>query len=114
MPPACRAHPRRSAPPPAAAGADYLGAGAVYPTSTKDSSVIGLGGLAAVCAAVDIPVVSIGGVGAGNSAATIEAGCAGVAVVSAVFAAADPVAASRQLREEVDGAVARLQAAARS
>jgi thiamine monophosphate synthase len=86
----------------------------VYPTGTKDSSVIGLEGLAAVCAAVAIPVVAIGGGAAGSSAATIEAGCAGVAVVSAVFASADTVAASRQLREEVDGAVARLQAAARS
>ncbi|GIL58094.1 hypothetical protein Vafri_12939, partial [Volvox africanus] len=53
----------------AAAGADYLGAGAVLPTGTKDTDVIGLEGLAAVCeAAAPLPVVSIGGVSAANAA----------------------------------------------
>ncbi|GIL58092.1 hypothetical protein Vafri_12939, partial [Volvox africanus] len=62
----------------AAAGADYLGAGAVLPTGTKDTDVIGLEGLAAVCeAAAPLPVVSIGGVSAANAADTIRAGCAG-------------------------------------
>jgi thiamine-phosphate diphosphorylase len=95
-------------------GADYVGCGAVFPTSTKDSSVIGVKGLAAVCAAVDIPVVSIGGVGISNAAETIKAGCAGVAVVSAVFGVAEPVAASKQLREVVDAALQqRVPASAR-
>jgi thiamine monophosphate synthase len=76
----------------------------VFPTSTKDSSVIGLAGLAEVCGAVDVPVVSIGGVSAENAGSTIEAGCAGVAVVSALFAAQDVAAATRQLRARVEGA----------
>lgn len=86
-------------------GADYVGAGAVFPTGTKDSSVIGLAGLTAVCEAVDIPVVSIGGLSAANAADTIHAGTQGIAVVSAVFAAKDVVAATRQLREVVDVAL---------
>lgn len=84
---------------------------AVFPTGTKDSSVVGLDGLAAVCSSVDIPVVSIGGVTAANAAETIRAGAAGAAVVSAIFSAADPVAATRQLRAAVDGALAERGAA---
>ncbi|GIL58091.1 hypothetical protein Vafri_12939 [Volvox africanus] len=90
----------------AAAGADYLGAGAVLPTGTKDTDVIGLEGLAAVCeAAAPLPVVSIGGVSAANAADTIRAGCAGIAVVSAIFAAEDVEAAARVLLRVVDEAL---------
>ena len=94
-----------------AAGADYLGAGAVAGTATKDTSVIGLEGLAAICRAVSIPVVAIGGVGPSNAAACIEAGAAGVAVVSAVFGAGvDTVAATAELRRIVDGALEKKRA----
>ena len=90
-----------------AAGADYVGAGAIAGTSTKDTSVIGLEGLAAICRAVSIPVVAIGGVGPANAAACIGAGAAGVAVVSAVFGeGVDTVAATAELRVIVDGALA--------
>lgn len=95
----------------AADGADYLGAGAIVPTGTKDSSVIGLDGLRRVCEAVDIPVVAIGGVGAHNAAATLAAGAEGVAVVSALFAAPDVAAAARELRAAVDAAAAEVAAA---
>ncbi|EIE20255.1 hypothetical protein COCSUDRAFT_2352, partial [Coccomyxa subellipsoidea C-169] len=68
-----------------AAGADYVGSGAVYATNTKDSPIMPIDRLADICAAVSIPVVAIGGITADNAAPTIEAGCAGVAVVSAIF-----------------------------
>jgi thiamine monophosphate synthase len=78
----------------------------VHATSTKDSSLISLGTLADICAAVSIPVVAIGGLNASNAAPPItEAGCAGVAVVSAIFGAADPAAASRELRSIIDSAL---------
>jgi hydroxymethylpyrimidine kinase/phosphomethylpyrimidine kinase/thiamine-phosphate diphosphorylase len=89
----------------AADGADYVGCGAVLPTGTKDSSVIGIDGVARVCAAVDIPVVAIGGVGAANAADIVRAGAAGIAVVSAVFAAQDAEAAARELLVAVDAAL---------
>jgi len=83
-----------------AAGADYIGSGAVYPTATKSSSCIGLEGLQAVCAAIrPTPVVGIGGIGHDNAAAVVVAGGAqGVAVVSAVFDAEDVEKATAALR----------------
>lgn len=87
-----------------AAGADYIGCGAVYPTSTKDSSCIGLSGLAAVCAAVaPTPVVGIGGVALANAAEVVGAGAGGVAVVSAVFDTADVASATRALCRALGG-----------
>ena len=82
-----------------AMGADYIGSGAVYETSTKSSSCIGLEGLSAVCAAIHpVPVVGIGGIGHENARAVVEAGGAqGVAVVSAVFDAKDVQAATEAL-----------------
>lgn len=88
-----------------AAGADYVGAGAVFPTGTKEASVIGLAGLAAIAAAVHIPVVAIGGINADNAGACIRAGAAGVAVVSAVFGEADVAAAAARVRGAVDAAL---------
>lgn len=78
----------------------------MHSTSTKDSSIITLDTLADICAAVSIPVVAIGGLNASNAAPPIaEAGCAGVAVVSAIFGADDPAAAARELRGIVDAAL---------
>ncbi|KAJ9512592.1 hypothetical protein QJQ45_018904 [Haematococcus lacustris] len=88
-------------------GADYLGCGAVCPTSTKDSDVIGIQGLRQVCEAVKgTPVVAIGGVGAANASVMVQAGAAGIAVVSAVFGQSDPAAAALVLRDAVDRALA--------
>ena len=80
-------------------GADYIGCGTVYATSTKADAgeVIGLEGLERVARAVDVPVVGIGGVTVERSAEVAGTGAAGVAVVGAVMAAEDPGAAVRGL-----------------
>ncbi len=59
--------------------------------------MIGIDALAAICAAVSIPVVAIGGVSAHNAREVVEAGAAGVAVVSAVFGQEDPAAATQRI-----------------
>jgi thiamine-phosphate diphosphorylase len=66
-------------------GATYIGAGPIWPTPTKADAAapIGLDGLAAICEAVKIPVVAIGGIDASNARACIHAGARGVAVVRA-------------------------------
>jgi thiamine monophosphate synthase len=74
----------------------------VYATTTKESPIMPLDRLVDICAAVSIPVVAIGGITAANAAPTIEAGCAGVAVVSAIFNADDPRAAAAAIRNCVD------------
>jgi thiamine-phosphate pyrophosphorylase len=81
------------------AGAAYIGAGPVWQTPSKPDAAapIGLDGLAAVCAAVRVSVVAIGGIDASNAAACISAGAAGVAVIRAA-------AAARALREAIDAA----------
>ena len=86
-----------------AQGADYLGSGALVATSTKsDVTPLPPDGLAAICAAVDIPVVGIGGLNASNIPQFKGLGCAGAAVVSAIFAADDIATATRELREVCD------------
>jgi thiamine-phosphate pyrophosphorylase len=88
-----------------AAGADYLGVGAVYGTASKDVAAakdgIGTDRIREIAAAVEIPVVGIGGIDANNAGAVIEAGATGVAVISAITAAEDPETAARRLREVV-------------
>ncbi|SNT65824.1 thiamine-phosphate pyrophosphorylase [Asanoa hainanensis] len=88
-----------------AAGADYLGVGPAFATSTKDGlpDPIGPAGVAAVAAAVRVPVIAIGGVTALRVEALRAAGAHGVAVVSAVSAAPDPAAAARELLVALDG-----------
>jgi thiamine-phosphate pyrophosphorylase len=67
------------------AGASYVGAGPVWATPSKADAdpPIGLGGLRAICAAVSLPVVAIGGVDASNAAECVAAGATGVAVIRA-------------------------------
>jgi thiamine-phosphate pyrophosphorylase len=87
------------------AGADYLGV-TVWATETKpDARPIGLEGLREVAGATALPVVGIGGIDAGNAADVLDAGAAGIAVIGAVAAADDPVAAVRSLRDVVDRAL---------
>lgn len=87
-----------------AEGADYLGVGSVFGTSTKPDAgpPIGLSGLRRVIAAVSIPVVGIGGITAQNAPQVIQAGAAGVAVISAVVGVEDVETAARQLREIIE------------
>jgi len=89
------------------AGADYIGSGAVCGTSTKDTTAIGIEGVAACVAAVRIPCVAIGGVKAEHCPALFgQAKCAGIAVVSAIFAQPDVEAATRSLADAVAAAKA--------
>ncbi|MBB5752149.1 thiamine phosphate synthase [Prosthecomicrobium pneumaticum] len=79
---------------------DYIGASPVHatPTKTDTGPALGLDGLARLRAATDLPIVAIGGLHAGNVRAAVEAGADGIAVVSAIMAAADPAAAALVLR----------------
>lgn len=80
-------------------GADYLGVGALIPTPTKPDAVdVTLDELHAICNAVEIPVVGIGGLNAQTIPQVKGCGAAGAAVVSAIFAADDCLQATRNLR----------------
>jgi thiamine-phosphate pyrophosphorylase len=85
-------------------GANYLGVGDVYGTPSKsDAGIpIGVDGLTEVIRDVSIPVVAIGGITLENAGLVIQAGAAGVAVISAIIGAPDPEAAARRLRELVN------------
>ena len=79
-------------------GADYIGCGAVFSTSTKTNTrPVDHALLSAICAAVSIPVVAIGGVTLENVPQLKGAGVAGIAVVSAIFAQDDPAEAAKAL-----------------
>jgi len=82
-----------------AGGADYLGVGAVFGTTTKlDARPIERATLEAICKAVDIPIVAIGGVSKDNIPQLKGSGVDGVAVVSAIFAAEDIKSRCEELR----------------
>jgi thiamine-phosphate pyrophosphorylase len=85
------------------AGADYLGV-TVFATRTKPEAVPGgLARVREISAATRLPVVGIGGIDVSNARQVLEAGAAGIAVVSAVAAAPDPAAATRSLVAAVRG-----------
>lgn len=91
---------------------DYVGSGGVYVTLSKQqkNAPIGPEGLALVIGALHrrapkLPVCGIAGIDVTNAAAVIAAGAAGVAVISALSLAPDPVGASRALRKTVDEAL---------
>lgn len=80
-------------------GADYLGVGAVFSTSTKeDAKPVSHETLKAICQAVSIPVCAIGGVSKENILELSGSGVDGVALVSAIFSSPDIESACRQLR----------------
>ena len=85
-------------------GADYLGCGTVFPTTSKADAgaVIGVGGLAAVARSVGIPVLAIGGVTGERVPLLGGSGAGGVAVISAVMAARRPANATRRLLEAME------------
>ena len=81
-------------------GADYIGAGPVFPTCSKatDLPMIGLEGVRRIKAAVRLPVVAIGGITEANAGQLRQAGADGIAVISAILGAADPETAARRLK----------------
>ena len=80
------------------AGADYIGVGSVFSTGTKkDARPMSRETLAAIRAAVSIPIVAIGGICAGNILELTGSGVDGAAVVSGIFGADDPAAAAAEL-----------------
>ena len=83
-------------------GADYLGVGAVFPTSSKsDVGEMSYETLKAICKAVSIPVVAIGGISGENVGKLAGSGICGVAVISAIYAAKDVKAAAADLKATV-------------
>jgi len=79
-------------------GADYLGVGAVFSTSTKeDAADVPLETLRTICSSVSIPVVAIGGINENNLLQLRGSGVSGVAIISAIFAKPDVASATRKL-----------------
>lgn len=83
-----------------AGGADYLGVGAIYPTTTKVKTIItSTEMLEKICKAVPIPVNAIGGLNKDNLQVLNGIPIAGICAVSAIMKADDPMVAARELRE---------------
>ena len=84
-------------------GADYIGVGAMVPTGSKaDAKIVDLETLAAIRAAVSIPVMVIGGLNAGNLPPFMHVGADGVAVISAILAQADIRSAAADIRGVIE------------
>ncbi|WP_099353794.1 thiamine phosphate synthase [Fredinandcohnia onubensis] len=82
------------------AGADYLGIGSVFPTGTKqDAKPMTFETVQEICKSVSIPIVAIGGINKTNILELTGSGIDGVAVVSAIFAQSDILAATKELQE---------------
>lgn len=89
-------------------GADYIGVGAVFPTGSKaDAEYVSYETLKEICEAVNIPVVAIGGISAGNILTLKGSGISGIAVISAIFAAEDIESATKNLRQLTAGVVSK-------
>jgi thiamine-phosphate pyrophosphorylase len=89
-----------------AAVVDYVGIGPIFATATKSGHrvPIGFDGFAAIRAAAPVPAVAIGGIRAEHAGGAIRAGADGLAVVSAICAAADITAAARHFSEKIAAA----------
>ena len=85
-------------------GADYVGFGPVYPTSSKDDAgpVSGIDILKQVVEIIPVPIIAIGGVGAENIPDVMRAGAHGIAVISAVCCQDDPEKATRSLYQSLN------------
>ena len=87
-------------------GADYLGVGAVFPTGSKDDAEdVSYDTLKAICHAVNIPVIAIGGITKDNIKDLADSGICGIAVISAIFAQKDIEEATKELKEKTIAAV---------
>lgn len=83
-------------------GADYLGVGAVFPTGSKDDAIeVPHETLKAICEAVSIPVVAIGGITCANTIELAGSGICGISVISAIYAAKDIRGAAEELKKAV-------------
>ncbi len=84
-------------------GADYLGVGAIYPTTTKVKTIItSVDTLRDICNAVDICVNAIGGLNSGNIDVLRDVPISGICVVSAIMKSQDPCLTTRRLLEKMD------------
>ena len=84
-------------------GADYLGVGAEFPTGSKADAVeVDHETVKAICEAVDIPVIAIGGITRENVKELAGSGICGIAVISAIFAQKDIESASRELKARTE------------
>lgn len=82
-------------------GADYLGVGAVFPTGSKDDAAdVSMETLRAICEAVDIPVIAIGGISEDNVGQLAGSGICGIAVISAIFAQENVRDAAARLKQK--------------
>ena len=89
-------------------GADYLGVGAIFHTGSKaDADAVSIETLKAICDAVSIPVVAIGGIGKENVLELAGSGICGIAVISAIFAAKDIRKAASELKALTEQVVSR-------
>jgi len=101
----CSTHTPEQATAAAGDGADYIAAGSVFPTATKEAiHVIGLEGLRRICQAADLPVVAIGGITAENAAEVIAAGAVSATVISALSQADSPEKAAQRIAAELETA----------
>ncbi len=90
-------------------GADYLGAGSVFPTKTKENAVyIGIENLRKIVESVSVPVVAIGGINKDNVQDVLKTGVAGVAVISAIVYAKDIFSATREMSIKIKSSVGHL------
>jgi thiamine-phosphate pyrophosphorylase len=87
-----------------AAGADFVTFGPVYPTPSKAAygAPCGVKKLAAAAAALEIPVIALGGISPANISETLSANVRGIAVISAIMAAADPFSATVSLLKKIE------------
>jgi thiamine-phosphate pyrophosphorylase len=93
-----------------AEGADWITFGHVFPTTSHpDTTPRGVAALAQAVRAVHIPVIAIGGIGTRHVGPVIQAGAAGIAVISAILDAPDPARATAELREAIQYAVCARQ-----
>ncbi len=84
-------------------GADYLGVGAIFSTSTKaDADNVSISTLKEICRAVKIPVVAIGGISLQNMSQLKDSGIAGVSIISAIFAQQDICGATKELKSSAE------------
>ena len=80
-------------------GADYLGIGAVFPTSTKEAEALGLTGTARVASATSLPSVAIGGINLENAAEIMKTGVSGLSLISAIVGNSDIRGQARKFLE---------------